>query len=156
LTVAFVSVLANILVVGVHALDGSDDTEHLTGLGRRIRRPLAKHNRDLEAAAKQEAVIERTGRHILRVTTKAVVDASRYPAAADQAVDAARATHQGCGPYAQAAADPNGTDDVVGYRCPPGRPTVDLRAIRQLLGHVDTPFSDVESAPSETEDPGES
>lgn len=51
--VAVVNAVANLLVVAIHALDGSDQTARLDKLSAAIRRPLAKAHRLREQAAKR-------------------------------------------------------------------------------------------------------
>jgi hypothetical protein len=51
--VAVVNAVANSLVIGIHALDGSDDTHRLDKLSEAVREPLAKANYLREQAAKQ-------------------------------------------------------------------------------------------------------
>lgn len=51
--VAVVNAAANSLVIGIHALDGSDETNRLDKLSAAVREPVAKANRLHEEAAKQ-------------------------------------------------------------------------------------------------------
>jgi hypothetical protein len=51
--VAVVNAVANSLVIGIHALDGSDETHRLDKLSAAVREPVAKANRLHEQAAKQ-------------------------------------------------------------------------------------------------------
>lgn len=51
--VAVVNAVANSLVIGIHALDGSDQTHRLDKLSAAVREPVAKANRLREQAAKQ-------------------------------------------------------------------------------------------------------
>jgi hypothetical protein len=58
--------------------------------------------------------------------------------AADQAILAARAAHQGTGPHGSLPADPNSCEHVMGYRDPAAIPQADLRPLHAALDHIDT------------------
>jgi len=139
LTVAVVSILASVLVVGVHCLDGSDDTEHLKGLGRALRRPLSRCHKLEAQAVKIEPAVDQARRRTERAITQTVTEASRRRAVADQVVDAGRAGTQSLGPHSEASSDPNDSHDAVGYRHP-GGPSVDMRHIRQIEDHLEAPI----------------
>ena len=66
LTLAVVSVLANTMVIAVHALDGSPDTARLDSLGEAVRRPLTRQHQMLEQAASLDPQIQAVDRRAQR------------------------------------------------------------------------------------------
>jgi hypothetical protein len=139
LTLAVVSVLANTAVVVVHALDGSEATTRLDGLGKAVRRPLREEHRLLEQAAAFDPAIAAADKKAQRTASLGITQAGRHAAAADQVVDAARAVHQGVGLLSEPDTDPNGAPGVLGYRTSQVHPKVDERPVRLALQHLAVP-----------------
>jgi hypothetical protein len=136
LAVAVVSAAANVLVIAVHALDGSDQTARLRALSAAASRPTAKAHRLRQRAAlipHRQAVLRRRSR---RLTDGAIGRASRHLAAADQVITAARGVHLSNGAAAGAVLDPAAHEGVVGYRAGLTGPRPDLRAIQAALAHI--------------------
>ena len=146
LVLAVVSVLANFLVVAIHALDGSDEVARLNLLSAATRGPLSRAQRMREKAALIPHRITVRNRRAHRIAVQAVTRAGRHLVAADQVIDAAHAIHQGTGPHSTPATDPNGHDRVVGYRDGQSAPRPDLRAFDTALEHIS-------SAPPELSNP---
>jgi protein-S-isoprenylcysteine O-methyltransferase Ste14 len=141
LTLAVVSVLANTMVIAVHALDGSAQADRLEALGTVTARPLNEERRLHERADAMEQRIAVLGRRAERVAVKGITAAGHQRAAADRLIDAGRAIHQGTGPLSGPAVDPNGEDGTVGYRRTEATPAVDERPVRLALRHVGTPLA---------------
>jgi hypothetical protein len=138
LVVAVVSVLANFLVVGIHALDGSDQVARLNSLSAATSGPLSKAHRMREKAALIPHRIAVRRRLAHRAAVKAITDAGRHLTAADRVIEAAHAVHQGTGPHSGPVADPNQHDHVAGYRETGCSPQADLRPLRTTLDHIDS------------------
>lgn len=139
LTLAVVSVLANTMVVVVHALDGSEATARLDGLGKAVRRPMGQQHLLLEQAAALDPPIAAADNKAQRTASVGTTRAGRHAAAADQVVDAARAVHQGVGLQSEPDTDPNGVPGVLGYRISTVHPKVDERPVRLALQHLSVP-----------------
>ena len=129
--VAVVSLLANFLVVAIHALDGSEEVARLEVLSAATSGPLpgptgCRRRRPSSRTASPSGSGGPPGRRCGRSPRPA-----RHLAAADQAIEAAQAIHQGTGPHSSPASDPNGHDRVAGYRdqetAPRGRPPAATR-----------------------------
>jgi hypothetical protein len=73
-----------------------------------------------------------------RAAVTAITRAGQHMSAADQAILAARAAHQGTGPHGSLPADPNSCEHVMGYRDPAAIPQADLRPLHAALDHIDT------------------
>ena len=138
LVLAVVSVLANFLVVAIHALDGSDQVAQLNSLSAATSRALSRAHRMREKAALIPHRITVRDRRAQRAAVQAITRAGRYLVAADQVIDAAHAVHQGTGPYSTPAADPNDHDRVAGYRDGQSAPRPDLRPFDTALEHIST------------------
>lgn len=138
LAVAVVSVLANFLVVAIHALDGSDEVARLNALSATLSGPLGKAHQMDEQAAVIPHRIEVRRRSAHRAAVAAITRAGDHMSAADQAIVAARAAHQGTGPHGSLPADPNQHEQVLGYRDPAAIAQADLRPMRAALDHIDT------------------
>ena len=82
--------------------------------------------------------ISKARRRAHRASIEAITRAGRPLCAADQAISAARAAHQGTGPHGSPACDPNQHEHVAGYHDPESAPTADLRPLRAALDHIDT------------------
>jgi hypothetical protein len=139
LVLAVVSVLANYLVVAVHALDGSDQVARLDSLSAATYRPLSRAHRMREKAALIPHRITVRDRRAHRHAIRAITGAGRHLVAADQVIDAAHAVHQGSGPHSGPAADPNDHDRVAGYRAGQSTPSPDLRPLDTAMKHISTP-----------------
>jgi hypothetical protein len=143
LVLAVVSLLANFLVMAIHALDGSDEVARLEVLSAATSGPLSKAHRMQEKAALIPYRIAVRQRRAARAAMRAVTEAGRHLAAADQTIEAAQVIHQGTGPHSSPASDPNGHDRVVGYRDQEAAPEVDFRPLRLTLEHIDTALPEV-------------
>jgi hypothetical protein len=154
-TLAVVSVLANTMVIAVHALDGSAQADRLDALGAATERPLSEERRLREDADAMDHKIAILGREAGRVAAKGVTEAGHQRAASDQLIDAGRAIHQGVGPLSEPTFDPNSHDGVIGYRRTETTPEVDLRPVRLVLRHVSTPLTGESSADSQRAGDGE-
>jgi hypothetical protein len=142
LALAVVSLLANFLIVAIHALDGSDEVARLEVMSSAIRGPLSRANRMHEKAALIPHRIVVRQRQAARAAAQAINEAGRHLDAAERAIDAAQAVHQGTGPHGNPASDPDGHDQVVGYRDPGAGPEVDLQPLRTTLKHINTAVPD--------------
>jgi hypothetical protein len=142
---AVVSLLANFLVVAIHALNGSDEVARLEAASAATRGPLSRAHRMHEKAALIPHRIAVRQRRAARAAVQAVSEAGRHPAAAEQVIEAAQAIHQGTGPHSSPVSDPNGHDRVAGYRDHDTAPQVDLRPLRATLEHIDTELPDSQS-----------
>ena len=138
LVVAVVSLLANFLVVAIHALDGSDEVARLEVLSAATSGPLSRAHRMQERADLIPHRIAVRQRRATRAAVRAVTEAGHHLAAAEQAIEAAQAIHQGTGPHSSPVSDPNGHDRVAGYRDQETAPEVDLRPLRVTLEHIET------------------
>ena len=141
LALAVVSILANILVIAVHALDGSAETDRLGALGHAVYEPLARQHHLLEQAALLDQPIAIIGREAERVAAEGITAAGSELAAADRIIDAGRAAHQGVGPLSELAVNPNNEDGIIGYRRTDASPVVDERPLRLALDHTHTPLT---------------
>jgi hypothetical protein len=141
LTLALVSVLANTMVIAVHALDGSAQADRLEALGAAIAGPLTEERRLHERADAMEHQIAIIGRRAERAAVQGITAAGHQRAASDRLIDAGRATHQGVGPLSEPAVDPNGEDGIIGYRRTEATPEVDERPVRLAQWHVNSPLS---------------
>ena len=137
LTIAVVSAAANVLVMAVHALDGSDQTARLHALSAAARRPTAKAERLRRRAALIPHRLAVLARRARRLTDRAIGRASRRFAAADQVITAARGVHLSNGAEAGPVLDPGAHPGVIGYRAPQTGPRPDVRAVRTALAHVE-------------------
>ena len=142
LVLALVSILANTLVVAVHALDGSAETGRLDAFGASVRGPLAQQHRMREQAAVLEQRIAVIGREAERVAAAGITSAGCQVAAAERLIDAARAVHQGTGQLSEPAANPNDEAGVTGSHRADGHPRVDERPLRLALDHTRTPLGE--------------
>ena len=147
LVLAVVSVLANFLVVAIHALDGSDQVARLNSLSAATNRPLSRAHRMREKAALIPHRITVRDRRAHRAAVQAITRAGRYLVTADQVIDTAHAVHQGTGLYSTPAADPNDHDRVAGYRDGQSAPRPDLRPLDTALEHISTPGKAGTTAP---------
>ncbi len=138
LALAVVSALANLLVVAVHALDGSHEVARLNALSAALAGPLGKAHEMAEQADVIPHRVEVRRRRAHRAAVAAITRAGHHMSAADQAVVAARAAHQGTGPHGSPPADPNQHDHVLGYRSPESIAQADLRPLHAALEHIDT------------------
>jgi hypothetical protein len=142
LTLAVVGILANTLVIAVHALDGSTETDRLDALGAAVGPALAAQHQLLEQADALDPVIAVTIREAERTAHAGITAAGYERATAERTIDAGRAAHQGAGPFCEPAVDPNDQDGVIGYRRPDATPKADERPIHHTLGQLSTPLAD--------------
>jgi hypothetical protein len=143
MVLAAVSLLANFLVVAIHALDGSDEVARLQVLSAATSGPLSRAHRMNEKAALIPARIAVRQRRAQRAAVRAVTEASRHLNRSEQLIEAAHAVHQGSGPHSRPVSNPNQHDRVAGYRDHDTAPQADLRPLRATQEHVDTPLPDV-------------
>lgn len=148
LTLALVSVLANTLVIAVHALDGSPEADRLDELGQAVYGPLTLQHHLREDADTLEHEVALVGREADRARAKGITAAGYERAEYDRIIAAARAVHQGTGPQSDPAVDPNHEDGVIGYRRCGGTPEVDERSIDLTIDHIHTPFGDDQERPA--------
>lgn len=137
LVLAIVSVLANFLVVAIHALDGSDQVARLNSLSAATSGPLSKARRMQAKASLIPHRITVRQRRAHRLAIRAITQAGRYFAVVDEVIDAAHAIHQSTGPHSRPPIDPNHHDHVAGYRNPQSAPRPDLRPLDQSIEHID-------------------
>jgi hypothetical protein len=147
-----VSVLANIMVISVHALDGSDETDRLGALAGVLSRSQVRADRMQRRAARLEHIVARRVLKAERVAAGGISRAGRPIALADQAIDNARAIHQGAGTLSEITDDPNGQPGTAGYRQPDATPRVDERPLRRALIEAASPLpSETRSRPARTD-----
>ena len=145
LALALVSILANTLVIAVHALDGSAEADRLDALGNAVYPALARQHQLLEQAEILDQPIAIIGREAERVATEGIAAAGTELADADRIIDAGRAVHQGTGPLSEPAINPNDEVGAIGYRCTDASPQVDERPLRLALDHACTPLTGKQS-----------
>jgi hypothetical protein len=146
LTLALVSILANTLVIAVHALDGSAEADRLDALGQAVAPALAHQHQLREQADTLAAPIAVIGREAERTAGEGITAAGHQYAIADQIIDAARAVHQGTGPLSDPAANPNNADGAIGYRRADAAPQADHRSTDFTLTQIRTPLPDDDQA----------
>jgi hypothetical protein len=146
LALALVSILANTLVITVHALDGSAEADRLDALGRAIHEPLARQHDLLEQAEALDPPIAAIGREAEIVAIEGITAAGNELAAADRVIDASRAVNQATGPTSEPAVNPNDEKGVIGYRRTDASPEVDERPAHLALDHIHTPLPGDEQA----------
>ncbi len=110
--------MANFLVVAIHALDGSREVARLNALSAAVSGPLGQAREMREQADLIPHRIAASRRRAHRAAVDAITRAGHPLTAADQAISAARAAHQGTGPHASLPSDPNQHEHVAGYRDP--------------------------------------
>jgi hypothetical protein len=135
-----VSVLANIMVISVHALDGSEETDRLSRLAAAISRSQVRADRRRRQAARLDHVVALRVLKAERVAAGGISRAGRPMTHADQAIDTARAIHQGAGSLSENTDDPNGQPGAAGYRQPAVIPRVDERPLRHALIEASSPL----------------
>jgi hypothetical protein len=146
LTLALVSILANTLVIAVHALDGSAEADRLDALGEAVAPALIRQHNIREHAAVLAQPIAVIEREATRTAAEGITAASHQYAIADQIIDTARAVHQGTGPLSDSATNPNDEDGVIGYRPADTAPQADQRPIDLTLTDIRTPLPDDDQA----------
>jgi hypothetical protein len=146
---AVVSVLANFLIILIHALDGSDEVARLDAIGANVSGPLGKAHRMHEKAAVLAYQVAIQQRRADRQAIGAINKAGRHLTVSDQYIEAGRALHQGAGPHADQAIDPGQHDGAVGYLDDGTRPTPDLRPLRTALEHVRSPLQEAQAEAGE-------
>ena len=137
--VTAVSVLANVMVILVHALDGSEETDQLDAFGAAVRRSDVRADRMRRRAARLGHRIEVRVRKAQRVKAGGESIAGRPPMIANEIVTNARAIHQGTGTLSEAtiAALSRGPSD----HSKPEQVGPAERALRLVLSQTETDFS---------------
>ena len=139
--VTSVSVLANMMVISVHALDGSEETDQLKAFGAAVRRPLVRADRMRRRAARLDQRIAVRVRKAQRIMVAGEARAERPAAIADEAVRNARAIHQGAGLLSRAAVPAahgrGSTEDGL----PDAVTEAARRALRLVLSQTETDLS---------------
>lgn len=135
---AVVSILANIMVISVHARDGSERTDRLDALGVALSRPLARQERMRRRVVRLDHVIARRVLKTRRVAWAGLSRAGRPPTIADQIIDHARAIHHGAGLRSEITDDPNHQPGTAGYRRPGAIPLADERGLRHALAEAES------------------
>ena len=141
LALALVSILANTLVIAVHALDGSAEADRLDALGRAVHEPLARQHHLREQAEVLDQPIAVISREAERAAIEGIAAAGSELAAADRIIDAGRAAHQGTGPLSEPPVNPNDKAGVIGYCHTDTKPQVDERPVHLALDHVHAPLT---------------
>jgi hypothetical protein len=95
--VTAVSILANLMVIVVHAKNGSAETDRMSAFGAATRRPLARRDRMWRRVRHLEHRITVRTRAAQRVEARGRARAERPTMIADEAVKIARASHQQAG-----------------------------------------------------------
>jgi hypothetical protein len=144
-TLAILGIVANIVVIAVHAFDGSDEADRLDALGAAARVPLRKAHRLRQRAGGLRHRVAVLTRSAERAAASGMTAAGRQRAAAEKVIDAARAVHQGTGPVSSTAVDPNTRSEAIGYRDPAAAPRPDRRPLGLGLEHLQLPL--VERSP---------
>jgi hypothetical protein len=140
LALALVSVLANTLVIAVHALDGSAETDRLEAFGGVVGPAKAEQHQLDEQAAILDPQIAIIAREAERAAADGITAAGLECAIADQIIEASRTANQGTGPLSEPAINPNDEDGVIGYRRTDATPEIDERPLHITLGHLRTPL----------------
>jgi hypothetical protein len=120
--VTAVSVLANIMVIVVHATDGSEETGRLGAFGATLRHPLRLENRLRRRASRLEHRIGVRERKAERVCSLGLARSERPFPLAEEMIGQARAHHQQTGPLSD-------TQPADGVRGPE-------RALRLAVSHA--------------------
>lgn len=154
LVFAVLGMVANAFVIAVHALDGSVATERLDELAAVISRPARRTQRWRRLSSFAGHRRELLSRRAQRRASVAVTSALTRRAGYERAISAARAIHQGCGPFSAEpgpfAIEPRaGSGRRDGYRAL-GRPlAVDDGALHLALLHGQSePDRQAEDGPS--------
>lgn len=100
--VTAVSILANLMVIAVHARDGSEQTDRLSAFGKATRRPLVRRDRMMRRVVRLEQRIGIRARAAQRVEAGARARSERPSMVADETVKIARASHQQAGHLSEA------------------------------------------------------
>ncbi|MGH3156010.1 MAG: hypothetical protein ACRDNF_05485, partial [Streptosporangiaceae bacterium] len=143
---AAVSVLANVLVIAVHASDGSEETDRLDALSTAAGRALAREDRMRRHANHLDHVIARRVRRAQLIAARGRSRAGWPMGTADRIIDTARIAGQRDRGHDEATCDPNLHPGVTGYRQAEPALRADERPLCLALEHVDTDL------PSETPD----
>jgi hypothetical protein len=141
--VTAVSVLANIMVIVVHATDGSEETAKLSAFGAALRRPLRRENRLRQRVSRLEHRILVRERQAERVCSLGLARSERPFPLAEEIIGQARAHHQQTGPLsdAQPADGPRGPE----------------RALRLAVSHAHTalPAPELAAPTTGADEPGQ-
>ncbi len=139
--VTSVSVLANMMVISVHALDGSEETDQLKAFGAAVRRPLVRADRMRRRAARLDQRIAVRVRKAQRIMVAGEARAERPAAIADEAVRNARAIHQGAGLLSRAAVPAAHVRGSTEDGLPDAVTEAARRALRLVLSQTETDLS---------------
>lgn len=90
------------MVISVHALDGSKETDYLDAFGAAVRRPLLRADRMRRRAARFEHRIAVRVRKAQRIMAGGMARAEWPPAIGEEIVGNARAVHQSSGAFSEA------------------------------------------------------
>lgn len=131
---------ANTLVIAVHALDGSAETDRLEAFGGVVGPAKAEQHQLDEQAAILDPQIAIIAREAERAAADGITAAGLECAIADQIIEASRTANQGTGPLSEPAINPNDEDGVIGYRRTDATPEIDERPLHITLGHLRTPL----------------
>ena len=134
-----VSILANVLVIAVHALDGSEETDRLEAFGAAVRRPAIRADRMRRRAARLEHRIAVRVRTAQRVEAAGRARAERPSMIADEIVTTARAIHGSAGPLSEATIAALGRRSADQRRPDPVTGTAE-RALRLAASHNEGSF----------------
>ena len=146
--ITVVSVLANMMVIAVHATDGSEETDKLDAFGATLRRPLRRENRLLRRADRLEHRIQVRARKAERISVLGMARSELPPALAEEIVGHARAQHQQTGPFSEATQGRDPRPVIPGYQ-PPGATRGPERALRLAVDHAHTELPGPETSTDE-------
>ncbi len=137
--VTAVSLLANVMVISVHALDGSQETDQLDAFGAAVRRSDVRADRMRRRAARLDHRIAVRVRKAQRVMAGGESRAGRPPMIADEIVRNARAIHQGTGTLSEATI--SALSRASSDHSPPDQPGAAERALHLVLNQTETDLS---------------
>jgi hypothetical protein len=138
LALAGVSALANVLVIAVHASDGSEETDRLHALSTAVGRAYARVDRLNRRAKHLDHVIARRVRKAQRVAARGRSRAGRPLSTADRIIDTARIPAQRDRSHHETTHDANLHEGVTGYREAEPALHADERSLHLALEHVNS------------------
>ena len=138
---AAVSVLANIMVIAVHARDGSEESDRLRALARAVRKATARETTLRLRQQRLDYVIARRTRAAERIAADGRTRAGQPMSVADRLIDTARIP-SAADPVGPGMADPNTQQGITGYRQRDTAPQPDARPLYLALDHLDTDLHD--------------
>ena len=134
---AGVNVLANILVVAVHARDGSEEADRLRALARTVRKAASRESKFDLRHERLSYLIARRIRTAERIAADGRTRAGQPMSVADQLIDTARVSAP-AGPHNRPVADPSSQQGITGYRQRDNMPQPDARPLYLALDHLAT------------------